>query len=87
MPGIDDHVLKVGDTSVGGVMTMPQKGKAAWGCYVTVDDVDAVALRATELGGKVIDAPRDNSGVGRSAVIADPQGATLNLITDAVPAS
>ncbi len=87
MPGYDYHVLEVSDTAVGGVMTMPHKGRPVWGCYVTVDDVDAVARRAAELGGTVIEAPRDISGVGRSAAIADPQGATLNVITDAASVS
>ena len=53
----------------------------AWGCYVTVDDVDAIAERVPGLGGKVFVPPMDIPGVGRFTVIADPQGAVLNLIT------
>ncbi len=91
MPGGDYHVLKVGDTSVGGVMAISADAKAAgtsptWGCYVTVTDVDATARRATELGGQVLRGPQDIPGVGRMAVLADPQGATLNLITYSEPA-
>ena len=41
-----------------------------------VDDADAVASRAAELGGQVIVAPFDAPWV-RTAVIADPQGATF----------
>ena len=91
MPGMDYHVLKVGDTSVGGVMALPAEAKAGgmppcWGSYVTVADVDAIARRAAELGGKVVHGPVDIPGVGRMAVIVDPQGAAINVIAYAMPA-
>jgi predicted enzyme related to lactoylglutathione lyase len=90
MPGGEYHVLKVSDTAVGGVMAIPPEAKAGgmppnWGCYVTVDDVDATARKATELGGKVVHGPQDIQGVGRMAVIVDPQGAALNVITYTMP--
>ena len=44
--------------SIGGVMGMPPDAAAGmppmWGCYVTVDDIDATARRCVELGGKVM---------------------------------
>jgi uncharacterized protein len=52
-----------------------------WKSYVAVDDVDAAAARACELGGKVFAPPMDIPGVGRLCVINDPTGATLSLIT------
>lgn len=55
------------------------------GCYVTVDDVDATARRAVEFGGKPVHGPQDIAGAGRMAVIVDPQGAALNVITYASP--
>lgn len=76
-------VIKCGGTSVGGIMAMPPDAGAmppAWGCYVTVDDVDAVAARCTELGGTVLLPPTDIPTVGRFAVLRDPQGAVLNVI-------
>jgi predicted enzyme related to lactoylglutathione lyase len=90
MPGGDYHVVKVGETSVGGVMATPPQAKAAgmppsWGSYVTVADVDATARRATELGGKVVHGPQDIPGVGRMAVIIDPQGAAINVIAYTPP--
>ena len=42
-------------------------------CYVTVNDVDAVAKNAQELGGKIL--------MGRFCVIQDPQGAVISAIT------
>jgi hypothetical protein len=91
MPGGDYHVVRVGETSVGGVMAMPPEAKAGgmppcWGSYVTVADVDATARRAVELGGKVVHGPQDIPGVGRMAVIIDPQGAALNVIAYSQPA-
>ena len=52
-------------------------GEAAhWGITFGVDDADAIAARATELGGKVVVAPFDAPWV-RMTVITDPQGATF----------
>lgn len=45
-----------------------------WGVTFAVDDADAVAARATELGGRVIVTPHTLPWV-RIAVLADPQGA------------
>jgi uncharacterized protein len=47
-----------------------------WGVTFAVDDADAIAERATELGGRVIADPFDAPWV-RMTVIADPQGATF----------
>lgn len=78
------HVVKAAGASIGGIMGTPA-GSAGmpsmWGCYVTVDDVDATAKRCSELGGKVLVGPQDIPEVGRFAVIQDRQGAALNIIT------
>jgi predicted enzyme related to lactoylglutathione lyase len=47
-----------------------------WGVTFGVDDADAIAEKASELGGKVIVPPMDAPWV-RMTVIADPQGATF----------
>jgi len=49
---------------------------AHWGVTFAVDDADAIAARAAELGGNVIVAPFDAPWV-RMTIIADPQGATF----------
>ena len=78
-------VLKIGDREVGGLMGMPPDMPSGqpptWGVYITVDDVDASAQLAAELGGIVRVPPTDIPDVGRFAVIQDPQGATLSIIT------
>jgi uncharacterized protein len=81
-------VLKVGDQEVGGLMAMPPdmpKRPPYWGVYVTVDDVDASVKLVEELGGQVKVPPMDIPGVGRFAIIQDPQGAMLSIITYAMP--
>jgi len=49
---------------------------AHWSVIFAVDDADATAAKATELGGKVIVPPFDAPWV-RMTVIGDPQGATF----------
>jgi len=86
MPDGVYHVVKTGGAGVGGIMTMPAQAAAGgmppcWGAYVTVDDVDAAARKAVELGGRVVHGPEDVPGVGRFAVLLDPQGAAISVIT------
>jgi len=78
------HVIRSGDDETGGIMEMPPPAEGhppAWGAYVTVDDVDETARRAEELGGKIHLPPTDIPKVGRFAVIQDPQGAFISIIT------
>ena len=49
---------------------------AHWNVTFAVDDADATAAKASELGGKVIVPPFDAPWV-RMTVLADPQGATF----------
>jgi predicted enzyme related to lactoylglutathione lyase len=58
-----------------------------WVPYVTVKDVDALVKRVTALDGSVRVPPTDIPTVGRFAVIADPQGAAINVIAYAMPAA
>lgn len=69
---------------VGGCMKTPAEAGNVpphWMGYVTVADVDAVAARVTQLGGKVHHPPTDIPDVGRFSVIADPTGAVISIIT------
>lgn len=51
-----------------------------WMVYFAVDDCEASADQAADLGGKVEVPPTDAAGVGRFAVISDPQGAVFSII-------
>jgi predicted enzyme related to lactoylglutathione lyase len=77
-------LLSVGDTQVAGLMTLPKEAcdagaKPAWMGYVAVDDVDDYTARVMKAGGMVHRAPADIPGVGRFAIVADPQGAVIVL--------
>ena len=84
MLNITYTIIKNGDREVGAIMAIPpdaQGAPSAWGAYVTVDNVDKQMARVEQLGGKVMMPPRDIPNVGRFAVISDPHGAMLTLIT------
>jgi predicted enzyme related to lactoylglutathione lyase len=51
-----------------------------WAIYFAVADCEATAAKATELGGQIIRPAADIPGVGRFAVIKDPQGGVFNVI-------
>lgn len=51
-----------------------------WGAYIAVDDADAAAKKAKELGGKVLMEPFDVMDTfGRMAVLQDPTGAVFSV--------
>jgi hypothetical protein len=80
---------KVGGRSIGGMMTMgdqiPAEIPAHWMTYFAVEDADAAAARATELGGSLMTGPMDIPGIGRFAVLTDPNGAAFSVIALAEP--
>jgi predicted enzyme related to lactoylglutathione lyase len=88
-PGGNDYtLLNVGETGVGGIMALPKEArdagaKPSWLGYIAVDDTDAAAKRVAAAGGTIHMPPGDIPGVGRFAMVADPQGAAFYLITPA----
>jgi predicted enzyme related to lactoylglutathione lyase len=50
-----------------------------WSSYIAVVDVDEVAARVADLGGKLLVGPFDVYDSGRMAVIGDPSGAIVSL--------
>lgn len=54
---------------------VPDEVPPHWLVYITVADLDASVATAQELGGSVLVGPMDIPGMGRFAVVADPQGA------------
>ncbi len=86
-PEMDYTLLLAGDRQAAGLMALTEQAKAGgavpgWTGYVAVDDVDASAALALSLGGQVCMPPMDIPGVGRFAVVADPQGAVIALFGD-----
>jgi uncharacterized protein len=84
MPGKEYSIFLVGETGVAGVLKKPEsaftgRAKAWWMGYIGVNNVDAFAERVVTAGGAVRRAAEDIPGVGRFAVVADPQGAIFTL--------
>ncbi len=78
-------VLHAGERGVGGIMEMPGPyrqggGHPAWVGYVYTPDVNGQAESLKKAGGKVHRGPEDIPGVGRFAVVSDPQGAMFQLL-------
>lgn len=76
-------VLTAGGYARAGIGPLPVRPDAqpAWLGFVRVADADAAAARATELGGRVLVAPRMSHLGSRFAVVADPTGAAI-AVTD-----
>ncbi|HWW60094.1 MAG TPA: VOC family protein [Thermoanaerobaculia bacterium] len=70
---------------IGGIRTINPGEQAPpnWMPYFLVDDVDATAEKVQSSGGRVYMPPTDMAGVGRFAVLADPQGAVFALYKSA----
>lgn len=79
-----------GEVAAGGVYTMPAAMEGMpphWAPYFAVEDTDAFVRRSEELGGTTVMAPDDIPGIGRFALLRDPQGATFYVIRLAPPQS
>lgn len=86
MPGMTYTILNADGNGVGGLMHIPAEAAAMnvppnWSGYVAVDDTDASAGKAKALGGSIVRPPDDIPGVGRFAIVADPHGAVIALLT------
>jgi hypothetical protein len=76
--------------SHGGIMQlgtdMLPTGVSYWQPYFAVADCDAVTAKAGEKGGSVLMPGTDMAGVGRMALLRDPEGAFFALLTPERPA-
>lgn len=87
---MDYWMFKAGDRPVAGVMELPEDARKMgappmWIGYVEVADVDATTAQVTANSGAVYAQPADIPSVGRFAVVADPQGATIAVFKSANP--
>jgi len=75
--------LKLGEDYVAGMMQItPEMGDmpTGWSTYVTVNDVDETAEKASGLGGNIFMPVMDVPTVGRMAGISSPQGVVFYVI-------
>jgi predicted enzyme related to lactoylglutathione lyase len=71
-------------SGVGGLMKLPDQAKQMgapphWMMYVGTPDVDGMAVRIAQMGGRVHKQPEDIPNVGRFAVVQDPYGASFAI--------
>ncbi|MEM7153791.1 MAG: VOC family protein [Myxococcota bacterium] len=77
--GVGYPMLEASGAPQAGIVSPRDEGPGHWSSYLWVDDVDARAAGVEAAGGRVLLGPVDISGVGRFALVADPQGARFNL--------
>jgi uncharacterized protein len=80
-PGMRERMAGAGapagfENVVASINPITDDTPAHWGVTFAVDDADAIAGRAAELGGRVLMPPFDAPWV-KMTVLADPQGATF----------
>jgi uncharacterized protein len=90
-PGMPDYRMWTsGGKQRGGVMRQSEEERRRglaphWLMYVAVPDTDATIRQAEGLGGRVRVPARSVPGVGRYAILADPQGIAFCLFTPETP--
>lgn len=82
-------MIHAGGADRGGIVPLdPGHGLPShWVMYVTVDDVDATARKAAEIGGQAPEPGFDIPNIGRMAVVLDPHGAVISPFKSVHPAS
>jgi predicted enzyme related to lactoylglutathione lyase len=84
-PGVDYRIFSAGGSPVAGHMKLPDGAaelgiRPGWLGYIGVDDVDSAVAGIVSGGGKVHMPAMDMEGVGRMALVADPQGVTFYVM-------
>jgi uncharacterized protein len=87
----DYRHIEASEGAVGGVLRLTPEMTAggaapAWVGYVTVDDVDRMVDSIADASGTILMPPWNMDGVGRMAMVSDPQGAPFYVMKPAPPA-
>src|SRR5579862_3127553 len=92
-PGSPYWIYRTHDgRGVAGAMRLSDDARAAgtgahWRGYIGAANVDAIASQAVGLGARIQQPAQDVPGVGRVAMLADPEGATFGLFCPAESAN
>jgi len=83
--GMDYRILSMQGVAVGGLMALPPSAakpgmRPGWFGYVGVADADASVASIAAAGGTVHMPAMSLPGIGRMAMVADPQGASLYVM-------
>ncbi len=84
----DYREFSINNTMVGGLLPLTPEMQAngarpCWMGYIAVNDVEESAASIEKAGGAIHMAPQDIPGVGRFALVADPQGVMFYIIKSA----
>ncbi|HSL69431.1 MAG TPA: VOC family protein [Longimicrobiales bacterium] len=87
---IDYTLFMSGEAPIAGLMPLADEAKAAgappsWLAYIEVPNVDETVAQATGLGAQMVGPAVDVPGVGRFAVLRDPQGAAFAVHKSETP--
>jgi uncharacterized protein len=85
-PGMDYRILSMNGVAVGGLMPIPPGARKSgmrpvWLSYIHVPNVDRSVASIVAGGGAEHMPPMDIPNVGRTAMVADPQGASFYIMT------
>jgi len=88
MPDGDYHLANRDGVPIAGIMDMTgvpgmENVPPHWFTYIAVDDVDAAVAATRDAGGQVVKEVFEIPDTGRIAIIADPTGAALGIMTPA----
>ena len=84
MEGMPYTMWTAGSQPIGGIMDNPQQSAGVpphWLGYIGVPDVDASVKQGESLGGKTHVPGKEIPGVGRFAILSDPQGAVFAIFS------
>ena len=75
------HMARLRGGDVAAVAAVPEGAPptALWRTYIWVDSAEDTAIKAAEAGGSVLVEPFQVGEDGKTAVIADPEGASFNV--------
>ena len=82
------HICLADGQTVGGLFDITDKPDmaqvpASWMAYIAVDDIDDRLAKAKAAGAQVMGEPFDVPGVGRIAMVMQPDGAMIGWMTPA----
>lgn len=85
--GMPYTIWSMGETGVGGLANPPENApmEPGWLAYFHVDDIDAKLAQVEQAGGRTLMPATDLPGVGRIALVTDPQGAPFYLMKPSPP--
>ena len=79
-PGMDYRIAAVDGAMIAGLVKAEDGQPSAWSIYFAVDNCDASAAAAQEMGATVAVPPADIPDTGRFSILIDPQGAAFGLL-------